>query len=159
MTEGQGRRGVTRHGGLGPVFGRSRGGSRPARRVGLPGCRGDGGQAAVELVLVLPLVAMLLLLVVQVALVARDQVLVVHAAREGARQAAVDREPGAPRKAALQGSGLDPGRLAVATTPPGDGGAMVVVTVRYQVLTDVPIVGALLPEVDLGARAAMRTEW
>jgi Flp pilus assembly protein TadG len=45
----------------------------------------DRGQATVELALVLPLVAMLTLAIVQVALVARDQNLVTHAAREAAR--------------------------------------------------------------------------
>ena len=49
----------------------------------------DRGQSTVEFALVLPLVVMVLLLVVQVGLVVRDQVLVVHAAREAARAAAV----------------------------------------------------------------------
>ena len=43
--------------------------------------RSDRGQATVELALVLPLVFGLLVLVFQIALVARDEVLVVHAAR------------------------------------------------------------------------------
>ena len=47
----------------------------------------DAGQAAVEVALVLPFLALVLLLVVQTALVVRDQVLVVHAAREAARAA------------------------------------------------------------------------
>ena len=50
----------------------------------------DRGQSTVEVALLLPFVALLLLAVVQVGLVARDQVLVVHAAREAARAAAVD---------------------------------------------------------------------
>ena len=51
---------------------------------------GEGGQSTVELVLLIPVVVLALLLVLQVALVARAQVLVVDAAREGARAAAVD---------------------------------------------------------------------
>ena len=55
-----------------------------------------------ELALVLPLVVALLLAVVQVGLIVRDQVLVVHAAREAAREAAVDPDParrsGRPRR-------------------------------------------------------------
>ena len=51
----------------------------------MSGRREDGGQAAVELALVLPMVCTLLLAVVQVALVVHAQLLVVHAAREGAR--------------------------------------------------------------------------
>src|SRR5207247_8954779 len=65
----------------------------------------DDGQAAVELALVLPLVALLLLVLVQVGLVVRDQVLVVHAAREAAREAAVDAAPEAARRAAEASSG------------------------------------------------------
>ena len=45
-------------------------------------------QATVELALVLPVVATLLLAVVQVGLVVRDQIRVTHAAREAARAAA-----------------------------------------------------------------------
>ncbi|HWI04001.1 MAG TPA: TadE/TadG family type IV pilus assembly protein [Acidimicrobiales bacterium] len=47
--------------------------------------RADEGQASVELALVLPLVMMLLLAVVQLGLLVRDQILVVHAAREAVR--------------------------------------------------------------------------
>jgi len=64
------------------------------------------GQASVELALVLPLVVVLLLVVVQVGLVVRDQILVVHAAREAAREAAVDTSADAPRRAALASSTL-----------------------------------------------------
>ena len=71
--------------------------------------RGDEGQAAVELALVLPLVVALLLAVVQVGLIVRDQVLVVHAAREAAREAAVDPDPAAALRAAASGSRCDTG--------------------------------------------------
>ncbi len=54
------------------------------------------GQATVELVLVLPVVVLALLLVIQVGLIARAQVLVVNAAREGARAAAVERTGSGP---------------------------------------------------------------
>ena len=49
--------------------------------------RAQRGQAAAEVALVLPLVALVLLGVLQAGLVLRDQVLVTHAAREGARAA------------------------------------------------------------------------
>ncbi|MGI9032070.1 MAG: TadE/TadG family type IV pilus assembly protein, partial [Ilumatobacteraceae bacterium] len=57
--------------------------------------RGAGGQAAVELALVLPVVVVFLLGLLQVALVARDQLAVELAAREGARAALVSAQPGA----------------------------------------------------------------
>ena len=60
---------------------------------------GDAGQAAVELALLLPVVVVLVLGVLQVALVGRDQLALELAAREAARAAAVSADPAAPRPA------------------------------------------------------------
>ena len=120
--------------------------------------RGDEGQAAVALALVLPLVVALLLAVVQVGLIVRDQVLVVHAAREAAREAAVDPDPAAAWRAAAEGSGQRASRLRVEVTGRGAPGSRVRVEVRYRAATDVPLVGALLGEVNLSGAAAMRVE-
>lgn len=114
----------------------------------------DRGQAAVELALALPLVVLLLLAVVQVGLVVRDQVLTVHAAREAARAVAVDPSPGAGRAAALAGAGLEPRRVSVEVTRTDQS----VAVVTYRSPTDLPIVGALIPDIGLRAKAAMRTE-
>lgn len=127
----------------------------------------EEGQAATELALVLPLLVLLLLAVVQVTLVARDQVLVVHAAREGAREAAVDPRPVAVRRAvrraaantdAEAGSGLKVRRLGTEISQTG--GAPVIVTVRvvYRAPTDVPLIGPLLPDIEVRAKASMRQE-
>ena len=120
--------------------------------------RDDGGQAAVELALVLPLVVALLLAVVQVGLVVRDQVLVVHAAREAAREAAVDPDPAAARRAAAEGSGLQVARLQVTVSERGGPGSRVRVDVSYKAPTDVPLVGAALGSLTLHASATMRVE-
>lgn len=116
------------------------------------------GQATVELALVLPLVVMLLLAVVQVALVARDAILVVHAAREAVREAAVNAASGAARTAAEAGSGLTGPRLVVEVNKREAPGGQVEVGVRYRAPTDVPLVGALVPDVTLSSRAVMRVE-
>jgi Flp pilus assembly protein TadG len=118
----------------------------------------DGGQAAVELALVLPLVALLLLLVVQVGLVVRAQVLAIHGAREGARAAAVDDEPGAARAAVEAGTGLDGHRLDVEVSGRDGPGSRVTVEVRYRVATDVPLVGGLVGDVTVTGQATMRVE-
>jgi Flp pilus assembly protein TadG len=118
--------------------------------------REDGGQATVELALVLPLVCLMLLALVQVGLVVHAHLLVVHAAREGARAAAVDPHPSAAHLAVVAGVPLDRDRLDVTTREAG--GGLVQVEVRYRYATDVPLVGALLGEVDLTARATMRRE-
>ena len=60
------------------------------RRGARGGAHPDAGQATVELALVLPVVVLLLMAVFQVAVVARDQVLTVQAARAAVREAAVD---------------------------------------------------------------------
>ena len=62
--------------------------------------RRDAGQAAVELALALPVVVVLLLGMLQVALVGRDQLAVELAAREAARAAAVSADPVAAARAA-----------------------------------------------------------
>jgi Flp pilus assembly protein TadG len=134
-------------------------GRRPRRRTGaghLHDGRPDAGQAAVELALALPLVFVVILGVVQVLLVARDQIAVVHAAREGARAAAVAADPGGEgTAAATAAAGLDAGRLSVAVA---DGGETVTVVVRYAVPTDVPLVGALVGDVTVTGTATMRSE-
>jgi len=121
--------------------------------------RGDRGQATVELALVLPLVAVLVLLVLQVGLVIRDHLLVEHAAREAARAASVadaDRSSAANR-AAVRSADLDAGRLRVSSNVT-DGGEGVAVHVDYRSATDVPLVGLLLPDVELRGDAVMRVE-
>ncbi|MFB3739469.1 MAG: TadE family protein, partial [Candidatus Velamenicoccus archaeovorus] len=57
-------------------------------------CRGS---ATVELALVMPILLLVCLALVQVGLFARDQLVVVQAARAGARQAAVDLDDGSVR--------------------------------------------------------------
>lgn len=120
----------------------------------------DHGQSTVELAIVMPVIVVLLLLTVQVAVVIRDQVLVVHAAREAARSAAVataaDRSDAALRGGRAAGP-LDAERLRV-TDAIGPGDRRVRVRVDYVSRTDLPLVGPLLPDVDLSGDATMRLE-
>jgi len=120
--------------------------------------RGEEGQASVELALVLPLVLLLLLGMVQVGLLVRDQILVVHAAREAAREAAVDPAPDAPSRAAAASADLDSGRLTVTASGRGAAGSHVRVDVAYRAPTGVPLVGAALGDLTLHASATMRVE-
>ena len=114
----------------------------------------EAGQATAELALALPLVAMLALALVQAAVVARDQLGVVHAAREAARAASVDPDPSKPPAAAAR---VMPGAwLRPVHRPPA--GGFVAVEVVYRSPTDLPVVGALLPDPVLQARAVMRVE-
>jgi hypothetical protein len=104
------------------------------------------------------MVCLLLLVVVQVGLVVRDQVLATHAAREAARAAAVDAREEAPMAAARAAGPLDPSRLVVVKRDRGGPGSRVRVDVTYRSPTDVPLVGALLGDVELHAAVTMRVE-
>jgi TadE-like protein len=127
----------------------------PARRAA-PGA--DDGQATVELAMVLPLVAGLLLAIMQAAVLARDQILVTHAAREAVRAAAVDDDPAAARRAAEQAGPLVADRLDADVVERGEVGGRVRVVLRYRAPTRVPLVGAFIDDVVLDAAATMRVE-
>jgi Flp pilus assembly protein TadG len=118
----------------------------------------ERGQSTVELALALPVVVLLLLVLLQVALVARDVVLVAHAAREGARAAATDPARGAALDAAAGSSGLDRDRLHVEVSGRDGPGSRVRVEVRYEIPTDVPIVGRFLGDRTARTTVSMRVE-
>ena len=118
----------------------------------------DRGQATAELALLLPLVALVLLALVQAVVVARAQLLVTHAAREAARVAAVDPDPEAARRAAEDAGPLASDRLAVDVGPRGPAGGRVRVEVSYTVPTRLPIVGRAIGDVTLRSEATMRVE-
>jgi hypothetical protein len=114
----------------------------------------ERGQATVELALLLPVLVLALLAVIQVALVVRDHVEVVHAAREAARAASVDPDPGRAVDAArrtLPGADVHVGaRPAI--------GEQITVEVSFTSHTDLPLVGALFPDPTLRSRVVMRVE-
>ena len=116
--------------------------------------RGEPGQATVEFALVLPLLVLAMLALVQVALLVRDHLAVVQAAREAVREASVDPDPA--RAAAAARRIVPAADVRVGARPPADG--PVEVEVRYRAVTDVPLVGVLFPDPELHARAVMRAE-
>ena len=120
--------------------------------------RAERGQAAVELALVLPLLALLALALVQVALVVRDQVRVTFGAREGARQAAVEDDERSVRLAVAASTRLAGDRLEVHLGRRGEPGSRVTGRVAYRAPTDLPLVGRLVGDVHLEGEAAMRIE-
>lgn len=123
-------------------------------RPRLRACPRERGQATVEFALVMPLVVFLLFAVLQTALVVRDYVAVVHAAREAVRAASVDRDAGAPGDAARRV--LRDARVEVGSRPAV--GEPIRIEVTYTSHTDLPMVGLLFPDLDLRATAVMRTE-
>lgn len=73
---------------------------RPGRRRDGSGAEGDAGMLSLEVVLVLPVVALLVLGLIQVAALGRDLLVLHEAARVGARVAATTTGTTAPERAA-----------------------------------------------------------
>ena len=97
---------------------------------------------------------MFLLGIVQLVVIVRDQLAVQLAAREAARAAAVATPPAAAAQgAANRAVNLRP--LIVATVVSID---TVSVTVSHVTHTDVPMIGALLPDITVNATATMALE-
>lgn len=119
------------------------------------GRRDDRGQATVEVALMLPVLVILAMALVQVGLVARTTVLVHHAAREGARAAAVGGSMREVEDAVIGSSGLLLPDTEVERVVVGD---RVTVTVRHLARTDAPLIGPILPDVVLSATVSMRRE-
>ena len=114
----------------------------------------ERGQATVEFALILPVLVLALLAVLQVALVVRDRIAVVHAAREAARAASVDPDPTRAMRAVqrtLPGARMHIGRR-------GGVGEPVTVVVTYRSSTELPLVGPLFPDPTLRSRVVMRVE-
>ena len=116
----------------------------------------DRGSAVVEFALVVPLVLLLLLGVVEVGLVARGQLMVISAAREGAREAAATPDPAAAVRAARAALGDAGSTARVSVRRPHVVGqpARVRVVMPYRVAT--PLLGGF--SIDLTASAVMRVE-
>lgn len=122
-------------------------------RPSAPDAQPERGSATVELALLLPLLFSLVLLVVQAGLVLRDQLLVVGAAREVARAAAIDGNRDV--SSTLPYPGLNPERLLVTVVR---NGPYTTATLRYRSEIVLPLLRATLPDIDLEAELTMRDE-
>ncbi len=97
---------------------------------------------------------MAMLAVIQVGLLVRDHLAVVHASREAVREASV--EPNPARAVAAARRTLPGADVEVAARPAV--GESISVEVSYRAVTDVPLVGLLFPDPVLHHRAVMRVE-
>lgn len=122
------------------------------------GDRSERGQATVELVLALPILAVVIMAFVEASLIGADQVRVSHAAREGARVAAVDPDEAAVDRA-VEASGLPGAEVGVSPTSSERSlGGPVTVSVAYHPEPHVPLIGHLFTFLTLRAEATMRVE-
>lgn len=110
----------------------------------------------VEFALVLPLILVVLLGIVEVAVVARSEIQLVHAAREGAREAAAS--PDARRSSAAVRAALgEAGRRArISVTRPTQVGEKATVRVSLKHTVAAPFFGGF--SLDLKAQSTMRVE-
>jgi Flp pilus assembly protein TadG len=115
---------------------------------------GEGGQATVELALVLPVLLGLVFVALQMAVIARQQILAIHAAREAARVASVDPDRGHAVAAAKR---VLPGAQVVLAARPAAGEPQAV-DVIDRVPVHLPLLAPFVREVRVSAHAAMRVE-
>ena len=124
----------------------------------------DGGQALVELALVLPLLLALALGLAVLAELGVARLALEHAAAEGARAGALTNDDGQVRatvEAAV--TPLDPGRVSVVVDPPGalrpvdPRGTLLRVRLAYALPVPLGFAGA--PRLVVRGAAARRIEW
>ena len=113
----------------------------------------DRGQATVEFALCLPLVGVILLLMAQLLVVGLAKVQLVNATRDATRTAAVSAEPSMAVGRAVSRLGLDGVTTSVSTDA-----QWVTVTLRQTVVTDLPIVGSWIDDVELSQTLTMMRE-
>ena len=106
----------------------------------------------------LPFALVLVFAVVQVGLGARDQLLVTHAAREGARRSAVTADVSSVRAAVLDAVDIDADRLQVDVRRRDRVGGITTVRVTLTDLTEAPIVGSVVRSRSVSAEATMLVE-
>ncbi len=117
---------------------------------------GERGSAVVEFALLVPVLLLAVLVAIEVAVVARAQLEVVNAAREGAREAAASPDPIRAVRAvrvALGGRGAD---ARVSVSRPDVVGAMASVRVALPHRIAAPVFGGF--SIELTGRSAMRVE-
>ena len=114
----------------------------------------EAGQTTAEVAFVFPVMLLLILALFQAGFVLRDDLVLTVAAREAARAASLDPDPGRAERAAA--AVLPGATVHLGSRPPV--GDLVRVRVTYRSATTLPLVGSLLPDPVLAAEAAMRVE-
>lgn len=116
----------------------------------------ERGSAVVEFALVVPLVLILVLGVLEVAVVARSEIQLVHAAREGARQSASSPDTSLAVKAVRRALGNAGSRAKVSVSRPSAVGDPTTVHVSLPHRVASPILGGF--PIQLHGTATMRIE-
>ena len=116
----------------------------------------DAGQATVEVALAVPLLVVVMLFGVQIALVIRDQIATIAAAREAARAVVVaDGKTNVADAAVARTAALNPSRRSVKVSI---NGGLVTAIVTYRSPTDLPLDGIFIPDITVHSSATMALE-
>jgi TadE-like protein len=116
----------------------------------------DAGQATVEVALAMPLLFIVMLFGVQIALVIRDQIATIAAAREAARAVVVaDGKTSVAESAVTRTASLNPSRRSVSVSI---NAGLVTASVTYRSPTDLPLVGIFIPDITVRGSATMALE-
>lgn len=114
----------------------------------------ERGQATVEIALLIPVLALFLLLIIQVAIVVRSHVLVANASRAAARELSVNRQQS---DAILIARKSAPGS-EVSIYRPSTPGQYLSVKVSEKVKSSLPFISVVFPDVTVRSETIMRVE-
>ena len=125
--------------------------------------KAEGGQALVELALVLPVLIMLTFGIVEFGRIFNAYLVVNQSAREGARKGIVGATDSEIMTAVNNSaSTLNTAKLTIAITPSQayrTRGASLVVSVKYPVTVYIPLLSAIIPNpLDVNGKTVMRVE-
>ena len=90
------------------------------------------GQATLEFALLLPALMLIVMFSVQVFLLTRDQMMLLHAARAASRAVAVSNDPSLAQSVVVGSTQLDPRRLTVSVLGDAQPGEEVAVRLEYR---------------------------
>lgn len=116
----------------------------------------ERGSAIVEFAFVVPLLLVLMFGIVEVAVVARSEIQLLHAAREGARAAAASPDAAVAANAARTALGPQGANARISVVRPAQVGSNATVTISLRHDVAAPLFGGF--PVHLGATASMRVE-
>lgn len=116
--------------------------------------RNEQGQSTVELALLIPMLALFLMLILQVAMVVRQHVLVANAARTAARELSVNKS----QSNAISLAHRSAPNSKVTISRPSTPGQYLTVKVKDKVESTLPIIGVVFPDVTVTGESIMRVE-
>jgi hypothetical protein len=122
----------------------------------------EEGQSATEFALVLPLILMVILVIIQMGIVVNAQLIITHAAREGARDGSVTNSNMRIRESVVNSAGtLDKNSMNISIRPSSSRkiGDYITVTVEYNPPIIFPGIELVFPNsISLRSSATMRIE-